>query len=157
MVQTNKLLVLDLDETLIHSERYPLRYDSDFWIGSLGVAIRPSAKDFLGFCFAHFRYVAVWTAATEPYANIVLDHLNKSGKFLFIWSREQCKLQNGVYFKSVQKIRKHFHFRTSDILCVDDSPEKFEDGVENVIPAKRFFGDPTDEELTRLIVRLRTC
>lgn len=84
-----KLLILDLDETLIHSTTTP-NAKHHFSVGPYAVFKRPSLDDFLHFCNAHFD-IAIWTSSTEDYAQgIVAQILPPSVDIVFLWSRDRC-------------------------------------------------------------------
>ena len=65
-----KLLILDLDETLIHATEKPLENKADFRTKLYHVYKRPYVEMFLEFCQEHFL-VGVWTTAGTDFAN---DH-----------------------------------------------------------------------------------
>ena len=77
-------IVLDMDGTLIAN-----RGDTPY--------PRPYLREFLKFCFANFKQVGIWTAATSEWYEIVdrvifqpiLKKLNK--KFSFVYTREKCR------------------------------------------------------------------
>ena len=80
--QFDKMLVLDLDETLIHSvcfgfeKEYPHR-GADFHVdgGDIGVYRRPGVGPFLAWALEHFKAVGIWTAGTLDYAQEIIPHL----------------------------------------------------------------------------------
>ncbi|MFZ4778108.1 MAG: HAD family hydrolase, partial [Terrimicrobiaceae bacterium] len=70
-----KLLVLDLDETLIHG--CPEAVSGDFLAAGIPVFIRPGARDFL-IKMADFYELAVWTSASSDYAADIVRELFSS-------------------------------------------------------------------------------
>jgi TFIIF-interacting CTD phosphatase-like protein len=58
------ILVLDLDETLIHSERQPMYNKHDFKVFSLYVYQRPNLREFLLEMSEYFS-LAVWSAGAD--------------------------------------------------------------------------------------------
>ena len=80
----NKLLILDLDETLIHSDECCIHTDAmSFKIniisGSAGleefnVYMRPGLKDFLNYCLDNFR-VAIWSAGIAEYVEEITNYI----------------------------------------------------------------------------------
>ena len=85
-----KLLILDLDETLIYATEEKLEHESDFIVGQYFVYQRPFIESFLDFCFENFE-VAVWTTATKFYAEEILNTILKEEyKLNFLWTRERC-------------------------------------------------------------------
>ena len=85
-----KLLVLDLDETLIFATKTAQNYPADFQVGKYLVYKRPHVDEFLRTCYQWFE-VAVWTSASPDYAVEVVAHLFKE-KPSFVWSADQCAL-----------------------------------------------------------------
>jgi RNA polymerase II subunit A small phosphatase-like protein len=88
----SKILILDLDETLIYATEQSLERKSDFLVGQYFVYTRPFLVSFLAFCFENFD-VAVWTTATKAYAEEILKTILKDNqKLLFVWTRDRCTL-----------------------------------------------------------------
>ena len=158
----DKLLVLDLDETLVHTweladmNQYARERPPDIVLeDGMRSFKRPGVEEFLASCFVKFKAVGLWTAGTLPYALDLLPHLCELDDFAFVWGRERCtyrrnlETQDTYWLKDIQKLRK-FGFPTSKILCVDDSPEKFERSFGNYIFMPPFEGDPEDRELDKL-------
>lgn len=79
----NKLLVLDLDETLIYATQSKLERKSDFKTGFYFEYKRPDVEHFLQGCFEWFN-VGVWTSATEVYAYRIIIRLS-SVKVQHVW------------------------------------------------------------------------
>ena len=65
-----KLLILDLDETLIFATDRVLAKAPDFSTSSYAVYKRPHLDVFLDFCREHFR-VGVWTSAGPRHAHSI--------------------------------------------------------------------------------------
>ena len=59
------LLILDIDETLIHASERPLDREPDFGVGPFSVYRRPGLAEFLEFCQSKFQ-VAVWFIWSRP-------------------------------------------------------------------------------------------
>lgn len=102
------LVILDLDQTLIHSVHYDefmiyktfnthrqprvdfrlvLKDGSDFV-----VSIRPGLDEFLRFVFANFR-VGIWTAAQKEYATEILQRIMtplQYNQLAFIFTSREC-------------------------------------------------------------------
>lgn len=166
-VKFDKLLVLDLDETLIHTVgpgEPALPRKPDFYVcdGGYSVYLRPGVKEFLASCFASFR-VGIWTAATGDYAMEILPHLCNPDQFEFVWDRGRCTPQFDyetrllTFHKDIRKLTQKGYDKTK-ILCVDDKPANFKRSYGNYIRVAPFFGtypDP-DEELPRLFRYLET-
>lgn len=66
-ISPKKLLILDLDETLVFAAERRLMRDADFRVGPYHVYRRPGLADFLDRCYQRFE-VAVWTSSSPLYA-----------------------------------------------------------------------------------------
>lgn len=153
---TDKLLILDLDETLIHSVETPFEHQADFCFGKFYTYKRPYLREFLEFCFEHFE-VAVWTSSTTAYAEeIVKNILTAEQKLTFLWTRSRCtisfdeELGESYYSKKLDKVRKR-GFDLNSIIAIDDSPRKWRYSYGNLIRVTIFEGDRKDEELDLLM------
>lgn len=158
------LLILDLDETLIHSDIDILecRKVATFRdYASYNVYARPHLERFLDFAFSNFE-VGFWTAGSESYANIVISSILKlDQKPKFVYSRKRCTLKihssgycskpEYYYVKNLKKVNCERH----STLIVDDIPDTFKKNYGNGIQIKSFEGDPNDEELFHLEKYLR--
>jgi len=158
-----KLLILDLDETLVFASEARLACDEDFLVGEYFVYKRPGLDRFIEFAFQHFK-VAVWTASGSDYADAVVAEIFRDPKRLeFAWSRQRCtwksdpELGAGYWIKDLKKVVRIGH-SLNGILVVDDSPRKLERSYGNYIRVLPFAGDPSDDELEKLeryLLRLR--
>ncbi len=152
-----KLLVLDLDETLIHAET-ALAQTPEFHVGPYGVLRRPGVEEFLAFALGSFEDVAVWTASSLSYALPILDRLVDRERLCFVWGRERCtyhvdpETREGTYLKDLRKLTRGSppRFQKSRVLFVDDTPAKLVRSYGNLIAIRPFEGDPGDRELDRL-------
>ncbi|KAF0815342.1 hypothetical protein IGB42_00423 [Andreprevotia sp. IGB-42] len=152
---TNTLLILDLDETLIHATTTPLPCEHDFVVASYFVYKRPWVDQFIAFCFAHFD-VAVWTSSTEPYAQAVIANLFNEPKALkFIFSRRKCtrrfdfETHDDTYIKDLRKIKKR-GYTLEKTLIIDDTREKLCRNYGNLIHIDEWTGNATDRELLHI-------
>lgn len=149
------LLILDIDETLVHATKVPLNIPYDFSLANYFVYKRPYVDDFIDFCMDRFD-VALWTSSTAGYATIMADELFKNKKLHFVWSRKRCtqRINNEdkcyIWFKKLSKVKK-LGFGLEKVLVVDDSPEKHEKNYGNLIQVRPFTGNPADTELLLLM------
>ena len=67
-----RLIVFDLDETLVHATEVPLHSLDAFRVGPYFVYIRPFASELIRFCVSHFE-VAVWSPSSERYVEAVSE------------------------------------------------------------------------------------
>jgi TFIIF-interacting CTD phosphatase-like protein len=158
----NKLLILDLDETLIFATEAPLDRPADFTAARYFVYRRPGVEAFLADCLAHFT-VAVWTASGAIYARQVVAGLlgDRAGELAFLWSSRRCTQrydpdhQALVTRKPLRKVRR-LGYSLDAVLIVDNTPETFAGNYGNAIRIWDFTGDPADDALPRLSRYLHT-
>jgi TFIIF-interacting CTD phosphatase-like protein len=155
------LLILDLDETLIHAVHEPLCADHDFIVGPYLVYSRPGLAQFIARVRQHFE-LAVWTSSTRAYANEIVAAIFPADCSLrFVWSRERCtwrldaQRMEHEWAKNLSKVKSH-GFRLEQIIMVDDTPAKLAQHYGNLVRIKAFEGDPNDRELALLAHYLPT-
>jgi len=147
---SNKCIILDLDETLVHTrediqELYSLDvmnnknlipyrqsiynfclYDLDGKRGSSETCMwgtkRPHVDSFISFCFANFSKVCVWTAGTADYAEEIVNALFKSNYRMpdVVWSRNDCQSGGGILFKPITKMAASYPFITLENSIIID-------------------------------------
>jgi RNA polymerase II subunit A small phosphatase-like protein len=164
------LLILDLDETLIHASTEIIRDDFDFQVYRYFIYKRPGLDAFLRFCAQHFK-LAIWSSASDDYVNAVVQQIFPSDVSLeFVWARSRCTPfllpqydEQGFYnlgFSSKYEFAKRLKkvtrqgFNLQRILIVDDTPEKVLHNYGNAIYAKPYYGDANDRELAILTTYL---
>jgi RNA polymerase II subunit A small phosphatase-like protein len=156
------LLVLDLDETLIHTEcEYQMESNYDFKIvfdeggwdnkTTYFVKKRPYLNDFLEFAFNNFK-VAIWTAAGKDYASEILIRCGIDLKDLsFLWTRDRCVIKTNFYGSySLKDLSNIKEFDLKQILIVDDVEETASNNPNNLILIKPYIYGK-DEELLKVI------
>ncbi|CAL4909743.1 unnamed protein product [Urochloa decumbens] len=152
----NIVLVLDLDETLVHSKLQPCD-DFDFTLQvffnmedhTVYVRRRPHLEMFLHEVAQMFE-VIVFTASESVYAEPLLDKLDPDHKLISRrFYRESCTFSNGSYIKDLTI----FGVDLAKIVIVDNTPQL---QVDNGIPIKSWFDDPSDVELMELLPFLAT-
>lgn len=154
-LQPAKLLVLDLDETLVHSSPARLGRDAEHRVLGYHVYERPGVRAFLEDAFSRFA-VGIWTASTATYADEILSLLTDVSRFQFIWSREHCSIathpetQRFDLLKDIRQLELA-GYDASRILFVDDLPHRLCLSTENIIQVRPFTGDAKDDELGDLL------
>ncbi|KAH9617031.1 hypothetical protein KSS87_019090 [Heliosperma pusillum] len=152
-------LVLDLDETLVHSTLDHCE-NSDFTFTVffnmkehiVYVKERPHLRTFLKRVAEMFE-VFVFTASQSIYAEQLLDILDSDGKLISGRAyRESCIFSDGTYTKDLTVLGLDL----AKVLIIDNSPQVFRLQVNNGIPIKSWFDDPLDNELISLIPFLET-
>ncbi|KAK5138284.1 hypothetical protein LTR08_003345 [Meristemomyces frigidus] len=156
-----KTLIIDLDETLIHSmakggrmstgHMVEVRLGSSF--GGSGVPIlyyvheRPGCHDFLR-KVAKWYNLIVFTASVQEYADPVVDWLERERKYFSgRYYRQHCTLRNGAYIKDLAQVEPDL----SKVMILDNSPMSYIFHEDNAIPIEGWISDPTDHELLHLV------
>jgi RNA polymerase II subunit A small phosphatase-like protein len=155
----NKLLILDLDETLVHATKNRLDVPEDFVFDDYYVYKRPCLDEFLTAVAQHYA-IGIWSSAGDVYVTALVSRILPGAITpIIIWGRSKCTLKRNTtydtyYFeKRLDKLKKQ-GFALENILIVDDTPEKSNNNYGNAIYIKAFKGDSADVELTHLHVYL---
>jgi carboxy-terminal domain RNA polymerase II polypeptide A small phosphatase len=161
VTRSNKLLILDLDETLIYSTKEILSRAYDFQLDQYFVYKRPGLEDFLSECSCIFR-VSVWTASSTNYAYQIIEKIfPKNIKLEFVFTQERCVFnfnhETGVrqIIKPLKKIQRK-KYLLSDVIIVDDLRETFQKNYGNAILVSKYSGEEEDEELYLLLKFLKS-
>ena len=152
-ISDKKTLVLDLDETLVHSGFIPFDYPSDVIIKieldneihDIHVLVRPGVKEFLEKMAKKFELV-IFTASLSKYADPLLDIIDKQGFCPFRLFREHCTLINTSFVKDLKRLGRDL----KDIIIVDNSPISYALNPDNGLPILSWFDDRDDRELYHL-------
>jgi carboxy-terminal domain RNA polymerase II polypeptide A small phosphatase len=163
---TKKLLILDLDETLIHATRIKLSREPDFMVFDYFVYKRPHLAAFLAACSDIYQ-LAIWSSASDDYVEeVVKNIISPTIKLEFVWGRSKCTPryptqedffrdsydnQHYYYTKQLKKIKKQ-GFSLDRTLIVDDTPEKVKDNFGNAIYPTAFLGDLEEENELLLLL-----
>ena len=149
------LLILDLDETLIHASEVELNRTCDFRAGPYFAYTRPGLKDFLTLVSENFE-LAVWSSSSADYVSSVLNSIwPDSIPLQFSWSRDRCtsvyhsEYQSYYWVKDLRKVKRR-GFDLKRVLIVDDEPRKLSRNYGNAIYISPFEGDRSDRDLTLL-------
>ncbi len=160
-IENKILLVLDLDETLIHATERKLEIDFDFQYADYFIYRRPNLKWFLESMSADFK-LAVWSSADDKYVEEIVEKIKPENiEFEFVWGRTRCttkrdyELDEYVHEKRLKKVKKK-GFSIERILMIDDSPEKTKDNYGNAVYVSAFEGDQNDSELKTLAEYLKS-
>lgn len=161
-----KMLLLDLDETLVHCVKNPnparpphvkvdITTPSGAVIKGVGFNIRPLCYELLEAANKHYE-VCVFTASTPQYADSILDFLDPQGKLIqHRFYRQTCvKTEGGEYIKDLRVFR---NIDLKNILLVDNAVYSFGLQLSNGIPIASFKEDPGDLEFEYLIPHLEAC
>lgn len=154
------LLVLDLDQTLIHTTFTELSREPDFVEDGYMTYWRPGVCAFLDACLNEFE-VGIWTASTRDYAEPILAALGVLDRFSFVWCRERCAVRyepwsvaGSALLKPLKKLLRRGYDRRQ-VIYVDDSADVVRMSYGNLVQVVPFIGDDEDRELERLLPYLR--
>ncbi|GGG29792.1 hypothetical protein GCM10011344_33360 [Dokdonia pacifica] len=152
----NILLVLDLDETLIHATETQLEIPYSFTYADYFIYNRPGLEEFLKTISVDFD-LAIWSSADDRYVEDIVAQITPPIiDFKFIWGRSRCTTRRDysldiyVHEKRLKKVKKQ-GYNIERMLIVDDSPEKTKDNYGNAIYVNPFEGDQEDRELQLLV------
>ncbi|KAL6783648.1 hypothetical protein ACKKBF_B05285 [Auxenochlorella protothecoides x Auxenochlorella symbiontica] len=150
-----KTLVLDLDETLVHSTLDGPSSPPDFCFSvevggaahRVAVRQRPHLHTFLRAVSALYE-VVVFTASQAVYAEQLLDVVDP-GRTLIRHRvfRDACVQWEGNYLKDLTVLGRDL----AHTLIVDNSPQAFGFQLDNGVPIESWYDDDEDEELLRLL------
>ena len=151
--QDKKTLILDLDETLVHSSFTPfekndiiLEVDFEGVMFNIYVLVRPYAKEFL-INVSKYYEVIIFTASISKYASPLLDILDTGKIIKHRLYREQCTFLNGIYIKDLKRLNRPL----GDLIIVDNSPLAYIFNEENGLPIKTWYDDRDDIELIKIL------
>lgn len=166
-MENKKLLILDIDETLIHATKEPPRLNWDFEIGPYKVFERPFLHQFLNSIKDYYK-IAIWSSASDEYVEQIVDKIFPNNYPLeFVWGRSMCTQQfnhqlfeelgyadynNHLYYvKILKKVKKKRIAKIEEILIVDDTPQKAKYNYGNAIYPLEYLGNTQDDELELLL------
>eukprot|EP00753_Platysulcus_tardus_P019705 PLAT7449.1.p1 GENE.PLAT7449.1~~PLAT7449.1.p1 ORF type:complete len:353 (+),score=142.65 PLAT7449.1:133-1059(+) len=148
-----KTLVLDLDETLVHSSFRPISspdyiipVEIDGTVHQVFVCKRPGVDLFMQKMGAVFEIV-VYTASLSKYADPLLDKLDVHGVIDHRLFREACTYYEGNYVKDLSQLGRSL----AETIIVDNSPASYLFQPKNAIPVENFVDDMGDRELFALL------
>ncbi|ETW02789.1 hypothetical protein H310_05278 [Aphanomyces invadans] len=144
-----KCLVLDLDETLVHSSfkpilnpDYVIPVEIEGHVHQVYVAKRPGVDEFMR-KMAEFYEIVVYTASLSKYADPLLDQLDTHKVIRFRLFREHCVHYEGSYVKDLSLIDRDI----TQSIIIDNSPMSYLFHPRNAIGCSSFIDDMDDREL----------
>eukprot|EP00696_Hemimastix_kukwesjijk_P014277 gnl/Hemi2/28245_TR9327_c0_g2_i1.p1 gnl/Hemi2/28245_TR9327_c0_g2~~gnl/Hemi2/28245_TR9327_c0_g2_i1.p1 ORF type:complete len:393 (+),score=76.34 gnl/Hemi2/28245_TR9327_c0_g2_i1:111-1289(+) len=151
-----KLLILDLDETLVHSTyKTVLKYDLRIEVYVDGMSFvfyvlkRPHVDFFLRTVSGWYD-VCVFTASLQKYADPVIDQLDRPTPSSLVKKRlfrESCVKQNGNFVKDLTIFGRDL----SQVIIVDNSPVAYSMQPDNAIPIEGWIDSASDTGLLALL------
>jgi RNA polymerase II subunit A small phosphatase-like protein len=146
----NKItLVLDIDETLIHSSFSPQQgtefhfsLSNDISSCDIYVSVRPGVREFIDTLSKYYEIVA-FTSSSKPYADQVLDYIDPSRKIKYRLYRESCAMFNNIFVKDLSKLGRDLK-RT---IIIDNAPSSYMLQPYNAIAISDWIDNTEDKEL----------
>lgn len=161
-----KLLILDIDQTLIHARERRSSKLHNFVINMRGqndvfyIFKRRGLDNFIANIMKlqknHGLQVAIWTAAERTYAVKILDNIwpGWQNNVLFLRHRSHCSLlPDGSYVKDLSKIPGGY-----DMMLVDDNIDNYKLNTElgfSVWKSSPYVAGSIDSELNDVYNHLR--
>ncbi|CAD8118016.1 unnamed protein product [Paramecium sonneborni] len=156
----DKTLILDLDETLIHScaprenpQVYVTAVGEFGEEAKIGINIRPYTSLFLS-SLSQFYTIYIYTASSQAYAQAIISYLDPKKQYISgVLSRNNCmETKNGFFIKDLRLIGNK---QLKDMLIIDNLAHSFGFQIENGIPILEWHNDQNDQELKALIDYLK--
>lgn len=151
--RSRKSLVLDLDETLVHSqfkltEHCDLRLEVrvDEFPAVFYVSKRPYLDVFLR-TIAQWYDVVIFTASLQKYGDPLITVLDTDRVVKRRIFRQDCIRRNGNFVKDLTIVNPNL----ADVLIVDNSPAAYSIQPSNAVPIEAWYHDQNDEELLNLL------
>lgn len=148
-----KSLVLDLDETLVHSqfkqtENCDLRLDVqvDDFPAIFYVSKRPYLDVFLR-TVSQWYDIVIFTASLQKYGDPLITILDIDNVVKRKYFRQNCIKKNGNFVKDLTIVNPNL----KDVIIVDNSPIAYSIQPSNAIPIQTWYHDQNDEELLNLL------
>ena len=162
-----KLLLLDLDETLVHSEirdknnfhilnklkdsancyHKVFSYVDNNYLYYFDIFFRPYLFDFLHEIQNYFD-IAIFTASSKGYADTIINYIDPSNTiFKFRLYRDACiPIQNYIYIKDLRIIR---NYEPTNVVLMDNSLYSFINQPKNGMLLYSFYWDDKDDQLIK--------
>ncbi|PYH44819.1 NIF-domain-containing protein [Aspergillus saccharolyticus JOP 1030-1] len=152
-LRNRKCLVLDLDETLVHSS-FKVLERADFTIPveiegqyhNIYVIKRPGVDQFMK-RVGELYEVVVFTASVSKYGDPLLDQLDIHNVVHHRLFRDSCYNHQGNYVKDLSQVGRDLR----DTIIIDNSPTSYIFHPQHAIPISSWFSDAHDNELLDLI------
>lgn len=154
-----KTLVLDLDETLVHSSMVPtavfdIKLEISLEEGEFCIYIqtRPWAFEFLE-KVSELYEIVIFTASLKAYADPVIEFIDRSKVVSSRLFRNECLNYNGNYIKNLSLLGRDL----KKVVIVDNSPISYAFHPHNAIAISSWFNDSSDrklEEVYEILIKL---
>ncbi|KAL5723125.1 hypothetical protein ACHQM5_006559 [Ranunculus cassubicifolius] len=152
--QEKKVLVLDLDETLVHArhEMFGEEADLSFNLVEEGcnyyVKLRPGVREFLERVSEIFN-VVIFTASEKEYADKIIDFLDPESRLISrrLYGKSGKNIADGGFVKDLSVLEHDL----AKLAIIDNCPHAYRLQKSNGIPIKSWYVEPNDEELAALL------
>jgi carboxy-terminal domain RNA polymerase II polypeptide A small phosphatase len=142
-----KSLILDLDETLVHSSFKPppqdeciiLPVEIDGKKFKVYVLVRPGAMEFLKEMQKYYECI-IYTASLSKYADPLMDILDDKQSCSGRLFREHCTFYQGMYVKDLSELGRDL----KDVLIIDNSPTAYLFQPDNALPIISWYDEKED-------------
>ncbi|OHT11914.1 putative C-terminal domain small phosphatase [Tritrichomonas foetus] len=143
-------LVVDLDETLVHSSFVPIeKFDFSFpyFLDSTPTTVyasfRPNAIEFVK-TLAPLYEMVFFTASCKDYADPIIDELDSGRLVKHRLYRESCTELGGNFVKDLSRLNRDL----DRIIIIDNCPTAYMLQPGNAISVQSWFEDQKDKELS---------
>jgi len=149
-----RCLAIDLDETLVHTERQPCgfaggKYDFQISVRVGGstfpmyVKKRPGCDNFLRKAAEDYELI-IFTASVEAYCNAVMEKIDPHGYTAHSLNRTHCTFhQNEIFVKDLSRLGRSL----KDTILLDNNADCYLYQPENAIPINSWYDDESDTDL----------
>ena len=156
-----KILILDLDETLVHSSFYPFNCEDENNIKpdifftiffnnkyyDVYVLLRPYFHEFLN-KMSKIYDIYIFTASIKEYAEPLLIKLDKNNLIKKKLFRDNCTLsEDNKFIKDLNNLNENL----KNVILIDNNPNSFRYNKCNGIPIKTWHYEQNDRELIKII------
>ena len=155
-----KMLILDLDETLVHSCFKPAENNNNIAKPDILLKIkfhskyhdvfvykRPFVDEFLEKMNKYYNLI-IFTASVQEYADPLLDQLDKNRFIKLRYYRNSCLLdKKGKFIKNLSTIYNDL----KNVILLDNNPISYSYNKSNGLPIITWQFDKKDRELLKLI------
>ena len=162
--KTDKTLLFDLDETLIHTINPLLQYPKNIHMGKvhtlyfidsvtskqekIDIIVRPHAIELLQQMHPLCEII-IFTAGVKSYADCILDFLDINWDFIdHRLYRDSCVRRENHHVKDLRIFQNR---KLENLIIVDNSIVSFASQLDNGIHVSSFIGIKKDKELNDLI------
>ena len=137
-------LVLDLDETLVHT--IPKTENINEWV----VKVRPGAKDFIKEMSKYYELV-IFTIGTKDYADYALKFVDPEDLIQYKLYREHATQKGMSFIKDISKLGRDLR----KVIIIDNIAENFQLQANNGIYINTWEDDENDTSLIDLMPMLK--